>query len=216
MITVNVAASVSEMALISTIKDELGITTDTDDAVLANYVRRASALIERYTGRKFARETVTETMPAFGSRRMLLSRRPIVSITHVKLSGTTQSSTSYSIEDADAGILWRANGWSPTTQYNSFITTHPSGDGRLDWEVKYVAGYIMPGSTAGECTLPADLEFATCEMVKSWYLSKSDNSDIASQRVGDSSETRSQTMESWGIPPIAQTLLSRWRSADIT
>lgn len=214
-ITVNTAASRKELVLLNTIKDELGITGSGQDGLIASYIKRASAMVESYTGRRFARETVTETLAGSGTPRLLLTRRPIVSITYVKLDGSTQSSTSYAIDDADGGILWKNEGWSPSHITSSFITTRPSGYNQRDWEIKYVAGYITPGSTEGESNLPADIEFATAEIVKAWYLARTDNPNIKSQRVGDSSETKFTETGMFGMPPVAQTVLSRWRDVDI-
>jgi len=215
-ITVNTSAPHRELTLIEVVKSELGITGSSHDGLLANYIKRASDFIVSHTGREFVRETVTELLPAKGSRFMTLSRRPIVSITQVKLDGSTISSTTYSIDDANAGIVFREDRWTNTGITTSFITTRPSGDGRRDWSIKYVAGYITPGSTEGESNLPSDIEFACAEIVKAWYLSRTENANIKRQRVGDASEEKFDITESRGIPPIALSVLDKWRSVDLT
>lgn len=217
-ITVNTSASRPDFTLLGIVKSELDIDTAGDDALLANYIRRASKFVETYTGRKFARETVTETLPAYGNRKLLLTRRPIVSITYVKHNGTTISSTNYRVHDADAGVLWHNSGWTSSKLHRTVITQYPTGEADNDWEVKYVAGYITPGSTEGESNLPAEIEFATAQVAKAWYLSKDQNPNVKSQKVGDASETMFEQTGGGmtGIPPVALTILNNWRSIDIS
>ena len=53
------------------------------------------------------------------------------------------------------------------------------------FNVEYVGGYAEPGITTTEIELPRDLEQATLEIAKSWYLSRKRDNSIVEKKVGD-------------------------------
>ncbi len=125
----------------------------TDQGIVDQLIRDASAAVVSYCHRDFAREALTESLPGFGSIHLQLKRTPIVTVSSV----TDQNSltiTDYSIAESRRGWLYRRGGWSWSVQ------TWPglSGSGRwLDigtpmpgqeephYVVAYTAGYILPG-----------------------------------------------------------------------
>jgi len=214
-LTVSSAATNPELTLVGTVKAELGITSSTGDAVMTGMIQRASDYIERWTGRRFPRETVVETLAASGRPYLVLSRAPVVSITAITRDGSTISSTSYDIDNANAGILWREQGWTDTGLLGQNIEGYRTGHGRRDWSVTYVAGYITPGSTAGNPTLPGDVEQACIAIVKAWWRERKENPNVVKQAVGAAAETKAFGLDQVGIPPVATSLLKRWQRIDI-
>lgn len=214
-ITVTTTAIHPELTSLIRVKDELDINGSTDDTVLVYAIREASDLIKSYCGREFARETVTETFVGNGMVDVTLTRTPVISISAMSYAGTTVSSTSYEIQSPNAGILRRKDDvWtnSEYTRWNVEPYRVPLG-GKNDWSVTYVSGYITPGSTEGQRTLPFDVERACVDIVKSFYLRREDDPNVKHQRTGDASETRFDTVH--GIPLGAEDILKRWRRIDI-
>lgn len=214
-ITVTTTAVHSELTSLIRVKDELDINGSTDDTVLVYAIKEASDLIKSYCGRDFARETVTETFVGNGMVDATLTRTPVISISAMSYDGTTVSSTSYEIENSAAGIIRRKDDvWtnSEYTRWNIEPYRVPLG-GKNNWSVTYVSGYITPGSTEGQRTLPFDIERACVDIVKTFYLRRQDDPRVKHQRTGDASETLFDTQH--GLPPVAEDVLRRWRRIDI-
>lgn len=211
-ITVSSSAATTKLTTLDRVKRDLNTTAIADDKLLDDLIQHASDYIVSYTGRKFAKETVVEKLPASGGAHMLLSRTPVVSITGVSHDGTTISSTSYVLEDEKAGLIFRETGWADTAIYVSEITRRPSRFGRKDWQFTYIGGYDLPGSTSGQ-TLPGDLERACIELVKNWYLNRDKDQNLQVQRIGDTSETRFTFSK--GIPITITGILDRYARVDI-
>jgi|TARA_R110000803_G_scaffold210841_1_gene284313 hypothetical protein len=215
-LTVTVPAVNSELTSLIRIKGELEITASTDDPQLVDNIREASALIKAYCGRDFARETVTETFVGSGMVDVCLTRTPIISVSALSYDGTTIGSTTFEIQDSEAGILRRIdNIWTNSEYRRQNIERYalPSGAGKNNWSVTYVSGYITPGSTSGQRTLPFDIERACIETVKSFYLRRGDDPRLKHQRTGDASETLFDTVH--GLPATAESILRNWRRISI-
>lgn len=177
-----------------TAKRELGLTTTDDDDVISDMIVRASSAIARETRRVFGVETVTETMDGSGSRLLGLSRTPIVEITEITEDGT--AITDYTVEDAEAGALYRANGWGRSGGLRMWGTeSYASGyilPGYQDqrYTVTYRAGYLLPSDVnpyllpADPQNLPGAVEQACLETVKAWFMSRDVDPAVASIRVG--------------------------------
>ena len=109
-LTVTVPASTKLLTQLGTLKRELDLEADdSNDAYLSDLIDQATAFIESYTEREWARETVIETKGSLHPRQpwMTLERTPIISITQVTLNGSTISSTTYTIEDPDGGLVFK-------------------------------------------------------------------------------------------------------------
>lgn len=113
-LVVTTAATSTDLTVLATVKEELGIAPqdNTNDAVLQKAIRRASGIVTEYCGQKFAQETVTETFWPEYSRggcslqmtSLLLTRRPIVSITSLTIDGTEKSSSEYRFNSASGEV----------------------------------------------------------------------------------------------------------------
>lgn len=185
-ITVITPSIATDLTVIQRVKDELGISDTTDDDILSDMITRASSAIARETRRVFGIETVLETLDGSGSRLLGLSRHPIVEVTEVTEDGTVI--TDYLIEDADAGALYRANGWGRsgglrmwgTEAYSSGYILPGYQDQR--YSVTYQAGYVLPSESGP--TLPGAVEQACIETVKAWYMGRDSDPAVSSVQVG--------------------------------
>jgi hypothetical protein len=206
MLEVITPAANKKLTTVSAVKEELGIP-DADmsqDALISLFIDRASDAIVTFCSRPFAKEGYRETVPGYGSNRLILSRTPIVEITSV--IADSEIITDYLLEDPEAGILFRRRGWqwAPTMGWN--ITWHPVGNSEdLNFTVEYTAGYVLPGDQ-GTRTLPNDIEKACIETVKAWYLARERDPVITAERIGDYQASYAQ-----GLPAVATQLLAPWR-----
>ena len=213
-ITVTSAATSSKLTTLAAAKVELNITSTAYDSRLNSLIQQASDIITRYTGRTFARQTYTETLASNGGPVLILENTPIVSISLVTDDGTTVSSTTYSIENRDAGLLFNPSGWRNTMLYVSNIEGFALGVnyGKRSWSVSYTAGYKLPGSTSASTgpTLPTDVERACLEIVKGSYLRLGADPAVKSQRTGEAWETLFDIEKTQGLPPATAALLAPW------
>jgi len=208
-VTIDTAATHKEFVTLNDLKSEMDMADEsTDDALLVSIIEETRDFIVSYCGREFARESVTETKEGNAHLKLILDRTPIVSVTSVAFDGTTIGSTQYTIDDAKAGFLFREAGWTNTDIYGQAILPYSMGHGRRDWSVVYTAGYIMPGSTEGQVTLPADLRRAAKDLCKSWYYQRTDNPNVRRQQTGEANETK--YTEGSGFPPHVLRVLDQY------
>lgn len=185
-ITITVPATETRLTTLERVKAELGVTDTTDDAVLEGMLDRASSAIADETRRVFGVHTVTETLDGTGSRLLGLSRTPIIAVSAVLEDGT--AITDYSIEDAGAGALYRANGWGRSGGLRMWGTEAFSsgyilpGYQDLRYSVTYQAGYILPAEASP--TLPGAVEQACLETVKAWYSERDGSAEVSSLQIG--------------------------------
>jgi hypothetical protein len=213
-ITITTPASSARLTSLEFVKAELDLTDSTQDLELRRIIDQASNFIVSYCNRPFAKETLTETLGAAGDNILMLERTPIVSVNQISFDGTTIGSTTYEIDDAKAGFLFREIGWQGTQIWRHDITLQPTHRTRKKWSVGYTAGYICHASTeSDDTTLPEDIERAATDLVKSWHLSRSENPNIKSQRTGDASESLfdGTNKGEGGIPPSVTRLLAHYR-----
>jgi len=150
-LTVTTAAASRRLARLGHVKAELGIADTSQDALLRRQIDDASAAIEAYCRRAFAREALTETLAGWDATELQLGRTPLVAVTSVLLD--SEPVLDFSIESRDEAALYRRAGWAWTAQRSAGLT------GRQRWpgfgaplprseeprfSVSYVAGYILP------------------------------------------------------------------------
>ena len=148
---VTTAARSRRLTSVRRVQDTLGLAATVDADLFGGLIDAASAAIESYTHRSFARETYSETLPGFGDIRLMLARTPIVAVSSVLCDSAVV--TDYSIDDAKAGFLYRRCGWWWTAQRYAGLT---GGGSYLDqgwpmvrqeeprYTVAYTAGYLLP------------------------------------------------------------------------
>lgn len=226
-IVVVLAAPDKLLAKRTDVKSVLGISAgDTSkDDVIDDLIKQASAFITRFTGREFARETVTEKIIGKGLPTLLLSRTPIIAVNTVCFrDGFIDDEVD--VQDADAGVIFRQIGFSSSTLGNSdSFNYHPTAYGVEDWHVTYTGGYVLPNWDGGaidsdgpEILLPSDLERACIDMVKTYYRGMSVDGTISTYRIGDTQVSWNRDGSQFspqlaGLSPMASSVLMFYRRA---
>jgi len=218
-ITVDTAAAETDLTVKATVKTEMSISGSGDDDFIDALITQVSAAIRKYCGRKFERESITETLPGSGTSRLFLTRTPIVSVTSVTVDNAAVASDEWTIEDADAGFLLRHDDGAPPApevwalpgmlQWGlSRARVKESGSNNIT--IVYVSGYLLPGE--GSRTLPEDVERACIDTVKALYQGRKDSTRLKSQKVGDASEVIDIAT---GLSPTSEMLLNCWRRSTV-
>jgi gp6-like head-tail connector protein len=148
---------------LSTVKNRLGITDTTDDTLLTNFIKSASARFESECHRLFER-TVNAVEEFSGDvTDIRVARYPVESVSqfHLKDNETDgwqlQSNADYLIRRGC--VIWLGSALG--TQYQHA-------------KVTYTGGYVLPPNTpgAGQTALPDDLEQTCVEQVAYWYQNR--------------------------------------------
>ena len=145
---------------LATIKSRLGISDTTDDTLLTNLIKFASARFERETNRLFDRQANTTDEFSADRYELPVTRYPIESVSafHLKSDETAgwvaETGVEYLIRRACIVSLF-----------------FPLGVCSQLVRVTYTGGYVLPGTTpgSGQTALPDDLEQASVEQVAFWY-----------------------------------------------
>ena len=143
-----------------TVKARLGITDTTDDTLLTNLIKFASARFARDCNRLFDRQVNgTDEFPA-DACELRPNRYPIESISAFHLKSG------------------EAEGWVEHTNIDYLIRKScvislflPLGDPLELLRVTYTGGYVLPGTApgSGQTALPDEIEQACIEQVAFWY-----------------------------------------------
>lgn len=216
-ITVLEAATSYNLTTVDRVVAELGLTADeigNNRTTLNQLIARASDAIRSMTDRVFAKEKVEETLFVRRSTpRIIVSRTPIVSLDSIALDDDVVTASSYFIEDAERGFIYREDAhWGSTVITGGAIRERATQWGKYDWKVTYTGGYDLP-SFSENPNLPLDIERAAIELVASWFHSRRTDPNIASERIGDASVSYRDS-GAGGIPPSVQFTVEKWRRID--
>lgn len=148
---------------------ELGIASPTDaqTAQMETMIVQASGLIDRFLDRVLAEEDVTDYFQRPDSDTLRLSRFPVAEILGVIEDGTELTPDDWELDDA-TGQLWRLSAGDRSCWSGSGTTT-----------VSYIGGYELPDD------LPADIQRAAVDQVKSQFLGGSRDPNLRSFQVPD-------------------------------
>lgn len=128
---------------------------DSDDALLGTLITAASERIAKYCHRTWARELYSETFAGYQATTVMLSRPPLVNVTGVTYLGTAV--TDYSVQDAEAGFLFRELLWDWTVGVGWNLTDYRVPDGeRPSYTATYWGGYLLPSDNLAATTLSVD------------------------------------------------------------
>ena len=214
------ALSTNALAELADVKTELGIAVSTYDTYLTRLINVISDQIERYIGRKlYWEEDIEEDTPGFGRRKMVLDRKPISGTPVLTYNGTTVSTDTYEVFNANGGILFALDNWIWTAGPVGGITPDPwPGTERKLYTVTYDAGFVTANQDTLDVALtrnlPFDLEDACIRMVTSRYRSQGKGAGVKregmltwSVEYEDSGSSGSEA----GIPAEITTILDRYR-----
>ncbi len=188
------------LTTLSAAKEELGIPADdvSQDQRIKRLINAATSAIGKYCDRDFARATITaETHPMAGGLRVVFKRTPIVSIVSVTANAAVIPSTSYLLENADAGIVFFPAGLPEYgTRRRGIAQDIQPGTHSPLLSLAYVGGYVtaqqarVGGELAGEdVTLPDEIETACLDLVGYYKAQRGQIGEIQSESVGDASVT---------------------------
>lgn len=204
------AVRAQDLTTLATVKLELGIATGvtTYDTVLERFIAVATDAIEKHCRRSFYQLSVSaEPVKGHGGVRLIVARTPIVSVSAITINGATVDSSSYSIEDAEARLLYKESGWQWTAVLQGELAApiQRAGTEQSLYLVTYVGGYLTP--TQGSRTLPYDVEQASIDTVVSLYR----NRGRYQRLVEETTEEAEQTWPGKIIPGPALGLLKPYR-----
>lgn len=181
---------------------ELGTTSTADAARLSHLIAVASRWAETYVGYPLAAGKYRETLAAYGTRNLMLSRTPVRAVaalyygTDTGASGTEVLLSSEFGLDARPGFLTRPEGWEWSVHGLQDLEMRPvPGQEFEPWMADYVAGYTLDGISTGDSlwstekgttstgrTLPEDIEYAVIRRVVNTYTGQL---LVLEKRVGD-------------------------------
>lgn len=166
------------LVTLSKVKTRFGITSTSNDDILGDLIDEASAAIVSYLGRDLSAQTYSEKVTGRGSPFLQVSRMPITSISSItrqnqgSTSSTTLDSTSYSILDGAAGLIFRSSGfeWDAQLAGHASLFKDPH-TAFTNYTVTYTGGFNLPNDTAstGTLDLPLDIERACIITLQYWF-----------------------------------------------
>lgn len=170
------------LTLLATVKEEMQITGTADDAFLTRLIAQSTSAIENYCDRSFTRARATEIIAIplnqAANTRLLLPRYPVIAVYSVTIetTGIVLDPTTYEIDNAAGGILYRARGWSPWSvdQFPNTSSTLQMPVREVRYQIDYEAAYDPAEGPVGTpaAPIPADLERGAIELVKSFYRAR--------------------------------------------
>lgn len=199
-LTVTVPASERDLATLAAVRSELGIIGTDQDADISVRLRQASAAIESFCDRVFARETVQEVFRLeCSAAQIALRRTPVVELASIVEDGAELDPADYEA-DLDRGIIYRLCSDRP----------QPWGGGKL--VVTYTAGYLLPGVDGAN--LPADITMACLQAVVAGYQAKGRDPMLRSESIdGTAAYSYLDPRDgNAGLPPQVASLLMPYRA----
>lgn len=178
MLQVSMPAASHDLTTLAAVKQELNITSRSDDDWISGQITQFSKAAMAFCGRVFARESLIETIrlprsiapPDHLPPPLALSRFPVSTVESVLEDGIELSGTDWELRDADCGFLTRLDGSDrPKKWVPSKII------------VSYTAGWVLPGNIGRN--LPEDIEAAIISAVKASIFSRTRDQSISKESV---------------------------------
>lgn len=165
-------------------KTFLGVSGDSQDALLIQLINQATGFIERYTKRKLLSQTYTsEVYDGTGTKELVLKNFPVTALSALQEDVNDDNSESWQTVDSDY-YFWYENG---IVKAHSFTFQ----DKPKKYRVTYVAGYLIDfdaENTPASHTLPQELEYA-CQKLVAVVFNSRKMEGYESYRVGDMAVT---------------------------
>lgn len=222
MISVCTSSTGTQLTTLEALKAILRTTSTGTDDLLSSYISRASNAVQEYLGYPIYRQVYRETVAAYGDNQLMLSRTPVLAIESITDSdGNQLESTGYNIEDQDAGLVWRDEGfpWSAAVMFELDPRPVPGSEKR-EYVAVYEAGYTLTcaTSTGGYVTattgrtIPEWAELATLETAKSWFKRSAADGAVQSKRIGDLSISYGNASAGQALFELPSTAIALLRS----
>lgn len=164
------------LTLLSTVKDELGITDSSQDGTLTRYITQASEWLETRLDRKLESQSYTHYIMGTGTERLPLHEWPVTQVTLVTEVDVGEVDSAMYRLDSKAkqprSLIHTCGVWVNGHNYTGKLEPLPFGE-RENYKIEYVAGYVLPSDPQVETrTLPYDLEQVVINMVTKKYEMK--------------------------------------------
>lgn len=218
MLTITTAADATNLVTLAEVKTKLRLTGTEEDAVLTALIAEASSACIGHIGRPIARQRYTETVKAYDLIELQLSRFPIDISEAITVSIDGEAVTDFTVEDAEAGILLRENGWPWSGSLSGIDGFRAPGSELPLVSVVYTAGWAVPGQAApnGELELPAKISRACFEAVKEWWLRDQRDPAITARNLPQSGGAATisyaaPAADLLELPPLSLALLREYR-----
>ena len=153
-----------DLTTVTNVKQWIGITAATDDALLTRLVSAVSTTIQTWLNRALSATAYTDVFDGTGGQRLLLTNYPLISVSSVSVDGRVIPAA------ADAAASGYAFDIYGVTLRGSYAFTA----GRLNVSVAYTAGYAV---------LPVEIEQAAIELCSLRY-SERRRPGVATQSIG--------------------------------
>lgn len=165
------------------------IATDERDTTLADLVvDHVSTWLETYLGRKLAQDDYTQHTRAHApTRQILLKNTPVSSVASIMEGSTTLSTSDWTLDDADLGMIWLERPLVVNQRY----------------AIEYTGGYSeLPEDLRGVLMRQSAIAFKRTKG-QSWELESTDTDTNSGVSVSERLTNR--------LTPIERTVLSRYR-----
>lgn len=204
LVTTALTAAENSIVSLSDVKDELGITSGDQDALLTRYIKAATTAAEQYCNRIFSAISVKDefwperedhayqVIPK--TPQLVVSQWPIIAVESVTENGTALVDGENYRVDYASGRLIRLNQQPYPTYWNA-------------WPI--VATY-----TGGFATIPADVQDAVIRLVKARYMSRDRDPFLKSENipgVRDASFWVPTGSDAGNMPPAVADILDNYR-----
>lgn len=164
-----------------------GVADERIDEIIILLINKASAWIERQTGRHLGRQSYRQWYDADGQQELVTIEYPITSVEYIKEDGKLVDPSLYDFgQTGNIGVIYRDDGWLRAS-YRAGLAFDSVATKR-NIEVSYTAGYVLPKDATDEDpqTLPADLEGLVWEIVGQAYTNLQNGSlGLASFTISD-------------------------------
>ena len=147
-----------------------GVADERIDEIITLLINKASAWIERQTGRHLGRQSYRQWYKADGQQELVTDEYPIISVEFIKEAGKLVDPNLYDFgQTGNIGVIYRDDGWLRAS-YRAGLAFDSIATKR-NIEVSYTAGYVLPKDATEDDpqTLPADLEGLIWEIVGQAY-----------------------------------------------
>lgn len=171
------------LTTLDSVKAWLGVSSATDDALLARLVSASSAYVETWLNRSILSATYSDTRDGNGRTRMMLPQAPVTAISSVTVDGvavpaaTTATMSGYVFTETSVGL----RGYTFTSGMNNVV-------------IQYTAGFDV---------VPTDVEQAVIELIGRRYKER-DRIGLVSKGLAGETITYTQKDMSDGIKTLLQ------------